>query len=84
MKAGDLITLRRTPDGRYLDKHLHIYTGDRSPSWETIGKWFPGEIGLVVDPEVDYEGMILVFIKEKLGWVDAGYIQNFDGEHLVD
>ena len=84
MKAGDLIKLRQTPDGRYLDKFLYIYKDARGPSWESIGKWFPGDIGLVVDPKVDNEGMLFVLIKEKLGWVDVGYIQNVDGEYLVD
>jgi hypothetical protein len=50
MKAGDLIKLRQTPDGRYLD----IYNDARGAGrWESIGKCFPGDIGLVVDPKVD-------------------------------
>jgi hypothetical protein len=84
MKAGDLIKLRQTPDGRYLDNFLYIYNDTRGSRWESIGKCFPGDIGLVVDPKVDNEGMLFVLIKEKFGWVDVGYIQNIDGEYLVE
>lgn len=83
MKAGDLVTLRRGPDGRYLDNFLYVYKSG-FPNWEAIEKWFPGDVGLIVNPESDIEGMIFVLIKEKLGWVDVGYLQKFDGEYLVD
>ena len=73
MKKGDLVAAVH-----FTEPHTLIWSGDaRSPSrLLVIGKWYPGEIGVVLK---DKKGeMVNVMVNEIIGYVSSVYLRRLE------
>ena len=73
MKQGDLVTAVH-----FTEPYTLIWDGDpRAPSpFLMIGKWYPGEIGVVLK---DKKGeMVNVMVNEIIGYVSSVYLRRLE------
>lgn len=73
MKKGDLVTAVH-----HIEPYTFIWRGGTGSSsrFHTIGKWCPGEIGIVLKDEKDE--MVNVMVNEIIGYVSSAYLRRLE------
>lgn len=72
MKKGDLVTAVHFTEPPYA----LIWDGVDPTSSSRIGKWHPGEIGVVLKDKKDE--MVNVMVNEIIGYVSSAYLRRLE------